>query len=67
MSNVSCKLTNKQQVAFCSQGQGGGRVGLVHGAREGFMDSIYIDLVLLDVVLELLDQGSHGQELLVEG
>ena len=67
MFNVGCKLTNKQQVAFRPHGPGGGRVGLVHGAHEGFMVSIYNDLALLDGVLELLDRGSNGEELLVEG
>ena len=62
MPDVASELGDEEEVSLGSQGPGGDGVGLGDGAGQGLV--ICIDN---KPVLELLDRGSHGQELPVEG
>ena len=58
MGDISYKLTDKEEVAFRSQGPGGCGVGLGDGAGEELVVREDNEFLALDGVLKLL----HGRE-----
>lgn len=67
MPDVAGVLRDEEQMSLSSQGPGGSGVGLGDGAGQGLVVRVDDQAPPLDVMLELLDCGSNGQELPVEG